>query len=160
MTLRPLRGSAREALPGARPAGKTDPKERFEVSILLKRQSSDVLGRHVARLARGERPDRPMTRQDFASQFGAHPDHIAAIRKFAATFGLTVAGEHAARRTVVPSGTAEQFSKAFGVDLQRFEAPGGSYRGRVGAVQLSEELHGIVDGVLGLDNRAQAKPHF
>src|SRR6266436_7240781 len=84
MTLRPLRGSAREALPGARPAGKTEPNERFEVSILLKRQSSDVLGRHVARLARGERPDRPMTRQDFASQFGAHPDQIAAIRKFAA----------------------------------------------------------------------------
>jgi kumamolisin len=160
MALRPLRGSERKPLPGARSVGKTDPKERFEVSILLKRQSSDVLGSHVALLARGEGPDRPMTREDFARQFCAHPDYFAAIRKFAVSNGLTVVREHAARRTAVLSGTAEQFNKAFGVDLQRFEMPGGSYRGRVGAVQLPEELHGIVDAVLGLDNRPQAKTHF
>jgi kumamolisin len=133
MALRPLRSSERKALPGARSAGKVDPKERFEVSVLLKRQSSDVLGAQVARLARGERPARPMTREEFARQFSAHPDHLTAIRRFAATFGLTVAREHPERRTVVLSGTAEQFSKAFGVDLQRFEVAAGSYRGRVGA---------------------------
>jgi kumamolisin len=160
MAVRPLRGSERKALPGARASGKADPKERFEVSILLTRQSKDVLAGHVARLARGEGPDRPMTREDFARQFAANPDHLAAIRKFAASFGLTVEREHAARRTVVLSGTAEQFGKAFGVDLQRYEVPGGSYRGRVGAVQLPEELHGIVEAVLGLDNRSQARTHF
>ena len=160
MAHRPLRGSEREALPGARSLGKADPKERFEVSILLKRQSGAVLGDHAARLARGERPERPITREEFARRFGAHPEHLAAIRKFASAYGLTVVREHAARRTVVLSGTTEQFNKAFGVDLQRFESPAGSYRGRVGAVQLPEELHDIVDAVLGLDNRAQAKPHF
>jgi kumamolisin len=163
MALQPLRGSERKPLPGARAAGMADPNERFEVSVLLKRQSSDVLGANVARLARGQRPGRPMTRDDFARQFSAHPDHIAAIRKFAAAYGLTVAREHAVRRTVVLAGTAAQFSKAFGVQLQRFDVPGvpgGSYRGRVGAIQLPDELQGIVDGVLGLDNRPQAKPHF
>ncbi len=161
MALQPLRGSERKPLPGARPTGKTDPNERFEVSVLLKRQSSDVLSEHVARLARGQRAERPMTRDDFARQFSAHPDHFATIRKFATAYGLTVAREHAARRTVVLSGTAAQFSKAFGVELQRFEVPGGiSYRGRVGAVQLPDELQPIVDGILGLDNRPQAKPHF
>ena len=160
MAVRPLRGSERKALPGARATGKADPKERFEVSILLKRQSGEVLAGHVARLARGEGPGRPMTREDFARQFGARPDHFSAIRKFAAGFGLTVEREHAARRTVVLSGTAEQFSKAFGVDLQRYEVPGGSYRGRVGAVNLPDELHDIVEAVLGLDNRSQARTHF
>jgi len=160
MAHRPLRGSERAPVPGASSTGKADPKERLEVTILLKRQSGDVLGDRVARLARGERSDQPMTREDFARQFGAHPEHLGAIRKFAATFGLTVEREHAARRTVVLSGTVEQFNKAFNVDLQRFEGPAGSYRGRVGAVQLPEELQDIVDGVLGLDNRPQAKPHF
>jgi kumamolisin len=161
MAVRPLQGSERKALAGARPVGKIDPKERFEVSIFLKRQLSDELGGHVARLARGERPARPMTREDFGRRFSAYPDYLSAIRKFAASCGLTVAREQAVRRTVVLSGTAEQFNKAFGVDLQRFEVPGGpSYRGRVGAIHLPEELHGIVDAVLGLDNRPQAKPHF
>jgi len=160
MAHRPLRGSERAPMPGASSTGKADPKERFEVTMLLKRQSSDVLGDRVARLARGERSDQPMTREDFARQFGAHPEHLAAIRKFAGAYGLTVEREHAARRTVVLSGTVEQFNKAFGVDLQRFEGPAGSYRGRVGALQLPDELQDIVDGVLGLDNRPQANPHF
>jgi kumamolisin len=53
-----------------------------------------------------------------------------------------------------------QFNAAFGVDLQRFEYEGGSYRGRVGAVQLPDELQGVVEAVLGLDDRPAAKPHF
>jgi kumamolisin len=44
--------------------------------------------------------------------------------------------------------------------MQRFEYPGGSYRGRVGSVQLPDELQGGVEAVLGLDNRPVAKPHF
>jgi len=37
------------------------------------------------------------------------------------------------RRTVVLAGTVA-FNRAFGVDLERFEYDGGSYRGRTGAV--------------------------
>ncbi len=58
------------------------------------------------------------------------------------------------------SGTVAQFNDAFGVDLQQFEHPGGSYRGRTGAIHLPDELHGVVTAVLGLDNRPQARPHF
>ncbi|HEX8799249.1 MAG TPA: S53 family peptidase, partial [Terriglobales bacterium] len=36
----------------------------------------------------------------------------------------------------------------------------GSYRGRVGAVSIPTELSKIVQSVLGLDNRPQAKAHF
>jgi hypothetical protein len=49
---------------------------------------------------------------------------------------------------------------AFCVALQRFEHTGSSYRGRIGSVQLPDELHGRVEAVLGLDNRPVAKPHF
>src|SRR5262249_25984671 len=38
--------------------------------------------------------------------------------------------------------------------------PGGSYRGRTGSIHVPTEIHDIVEGVFGLDNRPQAKPHF
>lgn len=160
MAHRPLRGSERGLVEGARSLGKADPAERLQVTIVLKRQSSAVLMDHIARVEGGDRSARPMTRDDFAHQFGARAEHLAAIRKFAATYGLTVRNEHATRRTVVLEGTVAQCNAAFGVDLQRFDSPAGPYRGRTGAVQLPEELHDIVDAVLGLDNRPQAKPHF
>jgi kumamolisin len=46
------------------------------------------------------------------------------------------------------------------VELEQFEHPGGSYRGRIGAIHLPDELNGVVTAVLGLDNRPQARPHF
>src|SRR6202035_3469918 len=49
---------------------------------------------------------------------------------------------------------------AFGVDLRRVQDTHGSYRGRTGVIQLPEELHGVVEAVLGLDNRPVARPHF
>ena len=52
------------------------------------------------------------------------------------------------------------FSKAFDVELKRYEHPGGSYRGRTGPVHVPAEIADIVQGVFGLDDRPQAKAHF
>jgi kumamolisin len=155
-----LKGSERQPLPGAKPVGKVDPAERLEVSVLLRRRNAAALAERVKKLARRESADNHMSREQFEDQFGADATDIAAIRKFAGAHGLAVVQEHAGRRTVVLSGTAAQFNSAFGVDLQRFEYEGGSYRGRVGAVQLPAELDGVVEAVLGLDDRPAAKPHF
>jgi len=46
------------------------------------------------------------------------------------------------------------------VTLAQYEYPGGSYRGRTGAVHVPKELTGIVEAVLGLDDRPIAKAHF
>ena len=61
---------------------------------------------------------------------------------------------------MVLAGTVEQFNRAFGVDLERFEHDGGSYRGRTGPIHLPDELHGKVEGVFGLDDRQQAQTSF
>jgi len=160
MPNRTLTGSERQPIRGARSVGKADPAERLEVSVVLRHRATDILKDRVAKLATGERPDRHLSREEFAQQFGADPADIAAVRKFASAHGLAVVEEDAARRTVVLSGTVTQFNKAFGVDLQTFEHPGGTYRGRTGAVHLPDELHGVVTAVLGLDNRPQAQPRF
>jgi kumamolisin len=145
---------------GAHSVGKADPAERFEVSVLLRYQDHQALHDRVAELARGHRPTRHLTREEFAQRHGADPADIAKVRQFATSHGLTVVEEDAARQTVVLSGTVAQFNDAFGVDLETFEHPGGTYRGRTGPIHLPDELVGIVTAVLGLDNRPQAHPRF
>jgi kumamolisin len=101
-----------------------------------------------------------MSREEFAAAHGASAADVAAVKSFAAAHGLSVVQEHAARRTIVLSGTVAQFNAAFGVDLQQVEHDGGSFRGRVGSIQLPDELREVVEAVLGLDNRPAAHPHF
>jgi kumamolisin len=114
----------------------------------------------VAALATGNRTGGYLTREEFAARHGAEPRDLAAVRAFATAHGLAVVEENAARRTVVLSGTVAQFSAAFAVQLQQFEHPEGTYRGRIGAIYLPKELDGVIEAVLGLDNRPQASPHF
>src|ERR1700743_1928303 len=159
-TRRPLTGSERQPLSGARAIGHADPGERLEVTVLLRRQNAAGLTDRVQKLSKRENVGRHLSRKDFENQFSAHSADIDKVKAFAHAHGLAVVQEHAGRRTVVLSGTVAQFNAAFAVDLQRFEYAGGSYRGRVGAVQLPDQLHGVVEAVLGLDDRPAAKPHF
>ncbi|MDR3415887.1 MAG: S53 family peptidase [Nevskia sp.] len=160
MAHKSLVGSERQALAGARLIGKADPAERLEVSLILNHRSADAFKQHVAKIRAGDRSAPRIKREEFAEKYGAENTALEAVRKFAAAHGLAVVQEAAARRTVVLSGTVAQFNKAFGVDLQQFEHPSGSYRGRTGAIQLPPELSGVVQAVLGLDNRPAASPHF
>ena len=156
----PLKGSARAAVPGARELAPADATERMEVSVLVRRRGLGEMQARVAALASGGRSRGVMSRDEFARAHGADPADIAAVRAFAAAHGLAVLEEHAARRTVILAGTAAQFCTAFSVQLHRMTHAGGTYRGRTGEILLPSELAGVVEAVLGLDNRPQAKPHY
>lgn len=155
-----LPGSEREPMPGAHAVAKADPAERLEVSVILRHREGDALRAKVSKLVAGDRSESRVKREDFARQYGARPDDIEAVAKFAAAHHLAVVQSSAPRRTVVLSGTVAAFNEAFGVDLQHFQHPGGSYRGRTGPVHVPDELKDAVEAVLGLDNRPVAKPHF
>jgi kumamolisin len=156
----PLEGSERAPLSGSRAVGPADPTERVQVSVLLRRRGRKDLHERVRRLAGGDRSTGHLAREEFARQFRAEPADIAAVKTFAASHGLSVIQEYPGRRTVLLAGTVAQFEAAFGVRLQRFEHPRGAYRGRQGVIHLPKELDGIVEAVLGLDNRPQAQTHF
>jgi kumamolisin len=155
-----LKGSERLAMPGAQARAAADPHERLEVTVLVRRRAGDALQSRLTKLAHGDRAAGKLSRQEFAKLHSADPTDFAAVRKFATAQGLTVVEEHPARRTIVLSGTVEKFSAAFSIELKDFVHPAGTYRGRVGAISLPAELDGIVEAVLGLDNRPQARPHF
>jgi kumamolisin len=149
----PLAGTERIALPGARIIGPTDPHQLVEVSVVLKHRQSLPVAQHRAQR---------MSHDEFAAAYGAHPDDIAKIRQFAREYNLQVLerGDEALRRTVTLAGTAANMEKAFGVELNEYEHPEGSYRGRIGAIQMPEEYASVVAGVFGLDDRPIAHPHF
>jgi kumamolisin len=147
-------------MPGAKPTGKADPTERLEVTMLLRHNNAQILTERVGRLARGVVAGHPMSHGEFSRQFATSSADMTAIRNFAAAHGLAVVQENPARCTMVLSGTVAQVNAAFDIDLQRYQHPGGSYRGRVGSINLPQELHPIVKAVLGLDNRPAAKPRF
>jgi kumamolisin len=155
-----LKGSERAELPGAQLIGPADPNERLEVSVLVRRRASDALQARVSKLSHGDRSAGHLSREEFARLHGAETADVAAVRAFATAHGLTVVAEHADRRTVILAGTVRQFSAAFSIELKQYSHPEGTYRGRTGAIQLPAELGGVIEAVLGLDNRPQAKPHF
>ena len=157
-----LSHSERKPMAGARLIGPADPKEKMEVTIFLRRGSKPgayPLVSQLGALPPGAR--KHLTREEFAQNHGALPDDLKKVEEFAARYGLRVKEENRARRSVVLSGTAEAFSNAFEVKLQRYEHPTrGTYRGREGALTIPAELAEAIEGVFGLDNRPQAKPHF
>jgi kumamolisin len=154
-----IAGSERAPLRGAQVTGKADPNEQLEVTVLLRRGNAPGLKQRVEALANRDATAH-LTREEFEKQYRAASADIAAVRKFAAANGLKVVQEDAGRRAIVLSGAVAQFNAAFGVDLQKYQYPGGSYRGRIGSVKVPDELKDIVEAVLGLDNRPVAAPHF
>ncbi len=160
MARRPLKGSERSPLPNSRALGPADPAERLEVTVVLRGSDRQGLQERLQKLAQGERSAGHLSRADFARRHGASRADLDAVREFAEAHGLAVVQEHAGRRSIVLSGTVAQFNDAFAVEMQHFSHPGGTYRGRSGTLQIPAELDGIIEAVMGLDNRPQARAHF
>lgn len=160
MARRALKGSERSPLADSRALGPADPAERLEVTVIVRCSDRQGLQDRLQRLAQGERSLKHLSRAEFARRHGASRADFDAVREFAEAHGLAVLEAHAGRRTLVLAGTVAQFNDAFDVELERYSHPGGTYRGRTGPVRIPAELHGIIEAVLGLDNRPQARPHF
>ncbi|MCI4372557.1 MAG: S53 family peptidase [Thermoplasmata archaeon] len=156
-----LPGSARTPIPGARAIGQPRAEGRLEVTLFLRRRSEVAPSADGAGPAPGATSEAlPLSREDFARTHGAHPDDLTRVREFATARKLEVRAESIGPRLVRLGGTVEAFEQAFGVALERWVFSGGTYRGRVGPIQLPPELDGIVLGVFGLDDRPQAHTHF
>ena len=155
-----LKGSERQAMPGAKSLAPANPDERLEVSVLIRRRARQDFAARVSALSANPVSQPFLSREEFASRHGADPADLAAVAQFAAAQGLKVVEQSAPRRTVVLAGTVAQFNAAFGVSLQMMEHGSCCYRGRTGAIAIPQELDGIIEAVLGLDSRPQAVPHF
>src|SRR5262245_11488328 len=142
-----LPGSEREMRADARAAGRPDPSEVIEVSVLMRRRTPLDLAAH---------PE-PIERAAFESRYGGDPADIERLEAFAQTFNLTIVDVSLPRRTIVLSGTVASMNEAFGTRLEVYHCAEGMFRGRRGPLYLPAHLESTVVGVFGLDNRPQAQ---
>lgn len=147
------RAPLNEAVSEARLLGPTDPNQLVEVSIVIKQRRP---------LKLEDLQGKTLSHEEFASAYGADPEHIKRVHAFAGAHNLQVIehGDEIARRTVKVQGTVADLEKAFSVTLHDYDHLKGRFRGRTGAIHVPAELADVIQGVFGLDNRPQARPHF
>ena len=153
-------GSERSPRKGATLIGPADPNESVSLSIRVRRRPGsppipDM--EHWSKTQPGQR--KFISREDFASQYGAAQEDLDKVAGFATANGLMVGTASIPRRTVEVTGTVAQVSKAFAVQLGLYKSATETYRGREGAVHIPADLDGIVEGIFGLDNRRMARRH-
>jgi kumamolisin len=155
-----LSGSERAPLEGARDKGPANPNEIVDVTIRLKSKAGKKAIIDPKQFTKPVKERKILSRKEFEQKHGADAESMTRVEQFAREHRLIVKEKSAGRRTIILTGTVAAMNEAFGVQLRKFEHAGGEYRGRTGAVRLPADLQEHVEGVFGLDNRPQAKPHF
>jgi kumamolisin len=160
-----LAGSERAALPGFRPLRRANSSLIIQISVVLRPRSSSQISDSISEMAAQLLQERHyLTREEFAAAHGADVNDVRKVLRFAARHGLRVVNTNEAARTLQLQGTVAAISRAFGVALLVYQrdSPQGveRYRGRTGPIYIPAELEGIVQAVMGLDNRPQARAHL
>jgi kumamolisin len=149
-----LPGTDRKPKKGARVVGPADPTHRITITVYVRRNPSapppPSLESDALKLPRQRKY---LTHAEADKVFGAAQADLDKVAAFGRANGLTVLEADAARRSVSLSGTVADVSKAFGIELKQYETPTENYRGREGFIQVPADLQGVVEAVVGLDNR-------
>ena len=130
----PLPGSERGSLPDAAEAGPVDTAAHAELTLVLRRRAPGAVG--------------------------ASAEDIEQVRSVLTGLGLSVTSVHEASRRVKVAGALGELSAAFGTSVRLVRSGGTTHRYREGGLYLPQSLSGVVEAVLGLDDRPQARPHF
>jgi hypothetical protein len=154
---RRLEGSELTLAEGARLLAPAEPTEAVTVRVCLRpRPDGPALPDHDHWMATPPGRRRFLSAEEFAARHGACEEDIAAIASFAETYGLDVIEIGVASRAVVLRGAVENVSRAFAVELGRYESPAGTYLGHEGPIHLPEDVVDRVVAVFGLDTRPVA----
>jgi kumamolisin len=155
-----LAKSHRKPAPGARLIGEVDPKETLEITIRVRSRSSEERAALLADMQNQSPAKRQyLTREQLANRFGADPTDLDKVAAYARENGLTVTSTSAPRRTVMLRGTVANLTKAFPTELKQYDSDHGKYRGRTGPLLIPDHLSGVIEAILGFDNRRQARAH-
>ena len=128
-------GISAASVPGAVPFGTTPATTPETVSFVFREQN---LGQLEAAVTGGI--TNYLSVRQFASEYGANPAVISALRSYLAQFGITTT-VYADNLDVVAQGTAGEFDKALSVKQQQYHAP--AVLGRGGRMRLpAQTFHG------------------
>jgi kumamolisin len=154
----PFGASERAALAGAETVADVLGSERIQATLVLRRRAE-----LPEELASGRRT---LGTRELAERYGADPDDVARVRAALARGGIEVAALDSGSRLITVEASAERLMEFFGTTLVGVRAPnphGPGYvrhRQRAGSLNLPTEIAETLLGVLGLDDRPQARAHF
>ncbi len=100
-----------------------------------------------------------LTRKEFIKLHGARDEDLQLVKKFAADSKLRLISFSKERRCVILSGTAQELSDAFQVDNRTYTHEGRLYRSYPDAIQIPAHLQGVIEAVLGLEDRPLMSHH-
>ncbi len=141
-----------KAAPAVAKLDTLNPNETASVTLRIRRQKS---------IDKALEKGQPISREEYAAQYGASDSDIEQVEAFATANHLSIVESDKGRRSVIVKGRIGDLEKAFQVHLTDYkDAKGIVFRGRSGDVCIPAALEGIVEGVFGLDNRPHATPHF
>ena len=180
----PLPGSERPLIKGSTLLGPVEADEPVTVAVVVRQKpgSPEVPDlQHWQDMSPEQRVY--LSPEEFFERHGAAGQEVDAVAEYLTGRGLQIVEQHGGRRRIVAEGTAEQMNSAFGVTLNRYRAPerrvharplrkegegrpfgdhleiaAHEYRGFEGPVHLPSNLVGLVEGVIGLDNRRLGIP--
>ncbi len=139
--------------------GPSDPNAEITVTVMVKSKASDKeVDQTLQRII--DHKQKPLSDAEFNAKFGADPNSMARVLKFANDSGLKTEKADASSGRVVLKGTVKDLSAAFGVQMDDFKDGPFVSRERSGNVSVPKNIAKDVQGVFGLDNRRQAEPHF
>ena len=159
-----IAGSARKAVPDAQKMSTSDPNTKISISIYARRNPNPPVNLQASmEKMSAELPGKRkyLGPQEFDKLYGADPADLKKIETWAKTQKLEVVSEDVSQRRVKVQGTIGDISQALGVQLNEYDHPTlGEFRGRIGNISVPENLHGIIEGVFGLDTRPVGRPRF
>jgi kumamolisin len=147
---------------GAKMMGDVDPQEVFRVTVRVRPHTPLQELREAVQALAAKLPGQRthLTRQQLAEKHGAAEVDLDKVEEFARNNGLTVTGSSSAQRSVYLEGTAEAMSRAFGVAMKKCQHNQQTFRVRTDHVKVPKDLAGIIEAVVGFDNRPHARPHY
>ncbi|MGA7625774.1 MAG: S53 family peptidase [Candidatus Acidiferrales bacterium] len=156
-----IQGSDYVGLAGATTMGPADPNEEIRVTVVVQpRRPAPELHADQSLADRLPRDRNHLSREDFETDHGAHPHALDQVESFARSHRFEIVETSAVRHSVVLQGKAGDFSKAFRVEMIKYDHERGQHRGITGPIHLPRELAGCVQNVLGLHDRPCARRHL
>jgi kumamolisin len=145
----PLGDSNRPKKADAKRVRDADPKRQIEVTISLR-------GPKLPEPGSTSGP--ALSREEYASKFGANRQDADTVAQVLQGYGLKVEDISLPTRSMRVTGTVAAMQSAFQTKLGIYHSKEqGDFRGREGMLQVPSELGGIVTGVFGLDERQVAR---
>ena len=139
------------------------PDDKMQVVLQIKSKASDQeLDDMYKQVTSGQHA--PLSDSEFEQKFGADPNGLQQIQKFAKDNGLNIANPDTDTKSgvVVLQGDAAQMEKAFAVQLKDYQNNVGElFRSYEGKASVPTSLAPFIKhDVLGLDNRKMLEPLY